>query len=292
MLLRAIESARQAGTDVEVVVVDDASSDETRSICRDLPGIIYIRLDQNVGQACARNTGILRSSGEFIAFLDDDDLRVCGSIDKQVDLLRHNPDWGFVYGWVHMGDSEHCNPTGEIRPADCPTGDLFWRLLKGNFIYIPSVLVRKKNMEAVGLFDPSIRGTEDWDAWIRLAETHVVGVLAEPVAIYRDFAPTSGQTSSNRLKMCRSSAYTFTKALKSPRARAADKVTRQELHSQYMNFLFETLVIEGRSAISRGNFRAAIENYLTAIQYSPRRGLHPIMLKELIFDFFRFTQTQ
>src|ERR1700734_2850781 len=89
MLLRAIESARQAGTDVEVVVVDDASSDETRSICRDLPGIIYIRLDQNVGQACARNTGILRSSGEFIAFLDDDDLRVCGSIDKQVDLLRH-----------------------------------------------------------------------------------------------------------------------------------------------------------------------------------------------------------
>src|SRR5215510_11955204 len=82
-LTRAVESARMSGSDVEVIVVDDASQDETASVCRGLEGIKYVRLDRNQGVAGARNVGILLSSADFIAFLDDDDLRLSGSLDTQ-----------------------------------------------------------------------------------------------------------------------------------------------------------------------------------------------------------------
>ena len=72
LLPRAVESARAAGTDVEIIVVDDASKDETASVCRELSGIRYIRLEHNQGVAGARNVGILASSSGYIAFLDDD----------------------------------------------------------------------------------------------------------------------------------------------------------------------------------------------------------------------------
>jgi glycosyltransferase involved in cell wall biosynthesis len=287
MLGRAIESATRSGTDVEVIVVDDASTDETPSVCRDRAGIVYVRLDRNVGQAQARNVGIAKSTGDFLAFLDDDDLRVAGSIDKQAALLASDGNMGFVYGQVHIGDSKDCIPTGEIRPKYCPTGDLFWELLKGNFIYIASVLVRKQHFEALGFFDLNIRGTEDWDAWLRLAETHRVGAIAEPMAVYRDFSRASGQTSSDRPKMCKSSAYTLIKALRSPRAQEAAPAARAKVLSDYMNFLFETLIVEGQDALSKRHFGYAVLNYVSAIRLNPSRARQPWMIKKIVLDFFR-----
>src|SRR5258708_760698 len=95
LLRSAVESARAAGTDVEIIVVDDASTDETASVCRELSDIKYIRLERNQGVAGARNVGILASSSEFIAFLDDDDLRLPGSLDLQTAALAAAPEPGF-----------------------------------------------------------------------------------------------------------------------------------------------------------------------------------------------------
>src|SRR5665213_1397086 len=108
MLQQAIASGKSAGDDVEIIVVDDASSDETASVCEQLRGIVYVRLKQNVGQAIARNIGVTKSKAEFLAFLDDDDLRLAGSIDRQVTLLSSNEQLGLVYGRVHIGDSKTC----------------------------------------------------------------------------------------------------------------------------------------------------------------------------------------
>src|ERR1700756_3191722 len=96
LLPRAVESARVAGKDVEIIVVDDASVDTTAEVCRKFTGIRYIRLERNQGVAGARNVGLLASRSNYIAFLDDDDLRLPGSIDLQSDALDANPDVGFV----------------------------------------------------------------------------------------------------------------------------------------------------------------------------------------------------
>ena len=88
LLPRAVESALAAGTDVEVVVVDDASTDDTADVCRSMKGINYIRLAHRQGVAGARNAGVLTSSAEYIAFLDDDDLRLPGSLDRQLAILQ------------------------------------------------------------------------------------------------------------------------------------------------------------------------------------------------------------
>src|SRR6185503_4883445 len=87
LLPRAVESAHAAGTDVEVIVVDDASVDRTAKVCGELSGIKYVRVDRNQGVAGARNVGLMHAEGEYIAFLDDDDLRLPGSLDLQAQNL-------------------------------------------------------------------------------------------------------------------------------------------------------------------------------------------------------------
>lgn len=284
MLRTAIESAKQAGSDVEVIVVDDASTDGTAAMCRELTGIVFIPLDRNVGVGRARNVGIAKSTGEFVAFLDDDDRRLEGSIDKQADQLARDESLGFVYGQAHVGDPERCLPTGEIRPPRCPSGDIFWELLKGNFIYVPCVLVRRRCLDEVGLFDPGVQTTEDWDLWIRLAERYAAGVIEEPVAIFRNFRPSSGQLSSNRPQMCRASSNTLIKALNSRRAQEATPETRKQLRSDYMNMLFDMLITEGRNALSRRSLRYALRNYLTAIRINPARARRPWVIKRIAFE--------
>ncbi len=98
LLPRAVKSAQQAGTDVEVIVIDDASTDDTPLVCRSLEGIRCLRMNQNVGQAAARNAGILASTTEYISFLDDDDMRLPGSLDEQLKLLERATSAAFVYG--------------------------------------------------------------------------------------------------------------------------------------------------------------------------------------------------
>ena len=274
MLEAAIASAQSAGSNLEVIVVDDASTDATASVCKRLPGIKYLRSPKNVGQACARNIGIANSRGEYLAFLDDDDLRLPGSIDKQVEILSRNGRASLVYGRVFIGDSITCSPTGELRPSDCPAGDIFWTLLRRNFIYVPSVLVRKEALKAVGMFDPDprLRGTEDWDAWIRLAEKYDVEVINEPMAVYRDFSRTSGQTSSNRPRMYKSSACTLAKALNLPRALEGDMETRKKLWEDSTDFFWEHLVEEGRAALSARRYRDAVTSFVTAMRLKPARA--------------------
>jgi Glycosyl transferase family 2 len=269
LLPRAINSAKEAGEDIDVVVVDDASTDETPSVCRTLQGITYIRLDRNGGQANARNVGISASTGEFIAFLDDDDIRLAGSIDRQVEILAANDHMGFVYGQVLFGDPVQCVPTGEIRPSHCPTGDLFWLILKGNFIYVPSVIARRRALEAVGLFDPALPPVEDWETWIRIAEKYDVGALQEPVAIYREASRAVGSASSNLPRICGSSVHALAKAVRLPRAREAGPEALKQMQANQRDSLWYGLIREGNAALAARDYNYAIRNYVTATRIHP-----------------------
>src|SRR6185295_884377 len=125
LLRRAVESAHAAGKDVEVIVVDDASTDETARICQSLSGIKYQRIERNQGVAGARNVGLLVSSGSYVTFLDDDDVRLPNSLDAQVKLLEADEKAGLVYGQAIYADQSG-EPSNDLYPQVCPEGDVFW----------------------------------------------------------------------------------------------------------------------------------------------------------------------
>src|SRR5256884_5242725 len=149
LLPRAVESARAAGVDVEVIVVDDASTDETADVCRGLKGIKYLRVERNQHVAGARNIGLVASRGEYVSFLDDDDQRLPNSVDKQIETLERDPEAVLVYGQAIPED-----PSGAQHPAypaDCPQGDILWDLLSRNFIPCGSAVFRRTCLSQVGL---------------------------------------------------------------------------------------------------------------------------------------------
>src|SRR5688500_15696930 len=136
LLCRVVESARHSGTNIEIIVVDDASTDETSSVCKKLTDIKYVRLERNQVVAGARNVGILASSGKYVAFLDDDDLRLPGSIDVQVKSLDGDPQAGFVCGAMLMADQDY-KATGEVFRPHQTSGDVFWELMELDFPVMP-----------------------------------------------------------------------------------------------------------------------------------------------------------
>ena len=271
LLPRAIESAQNAGTDLEVIVVDDCSSDDTPAVCAPIPGIRYVRLSANRGLANARNVGIAESSSEFITFLDDDDLRLPGSLDKQLRAISANESIALCYGQTLIGDARRQLPTGEIYPLECPQGDVFWDLLENNFIPVPTVLARKSSLLKEGCFNTNLDLIEDWDMWLRLSERHLVAVVAEPVAIYRKAVAESGQMCSNSAALCKQALRVQQMALDRPRARASASTKRRYVRRKFRDRAYEILMTEATNSIHEGNAKSARANILDAFRFRPFR---------------------
>lgn len=271
LLPRAIESAQNAGSDLEVIVVDDCSSDDTPEVCASISGIRYVRLQTNGGLANARNAGIAESSCEFIAFLDDDDLRLPGSLDKQLHALTADDRIAFCYGQALIGDARRQLPTGEIYPLHCPHGDIFWNLLEDNFIPMPSVLARKSSLVNEGGFNTALKLIEDWDMWLRLSEDHLVASVEEPVAIHRKAVAESGQMCSNAAEICKQALRVQQMALARPRARASASAQRRHARKKFRDRAYEILMTEATNSIHEGKPQAARTNILDAFRFRPFR---------------------
>lgn len=154
----------QSYKNIEIIVINDGSSSKKVSDVLkeyiDKKVIRYIYQD-NKGLAGARNTGILNSRGEYIQFLDDDDLLDKYKIENQVKYLEENKDILGVYCKTKYFD----NDTKEvIKELDItPTSDIYEQFLLKNFLSVNSILIRKKEL----LFDESLRSLEDYDYWLR-----------------------------------------------------------------------------------------------------------------------------
>jgi glycosyltransferase involved in cell wall biosynthesis len=194
LLPRAIESVQEE-KDIEVIVVDDASTDGTQEYCQSIPWIKYIRQKTNQGTAAARNAGLSVSHAPFIAFLDDDDRRLPGTFEQQLSFFDKAGDCGLVHGRVLYAD-QHNELTGDSTLGqDIPQGDVLIELLKKNFITLSSVVVRKDCFDKLGGFDTSadMLGLEDWDMWLRIAGPYKISCVPIAVAVYRRPEKGSGQ---------------------------------------------------------------------------------------------------
>lgn len=274
LLPRAVESARKAGRDVEIVVVDDASTEATSKACRTLSGIRYVRIERNQKLGGARNVGILASSGEFITFLDDDDVRLPDSLDVQAEALSSAPQAGIVYGQTILGDQD-CAPTGYVYPSPCPQGDIFWELLERNFIACPSAVFRRSCLYRIGLPGTTIPGIEDWDLWIRLAELYPVVAVERPVAIYRRATSGSEQFTSNAAQMAHLIASTHRRHwLTLPRALSAPAARRRAVRQRFSRNMANHLIWEAGRSLKHGHFLSAQKNLLTAVSLHPLGVAH------------------
>ena len=282
LLPRAVESARAGGTDVEIIVVDDASTDETAQACKALPNIRYVRVERNQGVAGARNLGILNSSADYIAFLDDDDLRLPGSLDIQLAALEKHPDAGFVCGGMIMADQDY-RPTGEVVHPGHAGGDAFWELLELAFPIMPlCTLIRKECFFRVGLLNRRISGIDDWDIFTRIAERYPVVVVKAAVGIYRQPTPASGQGSSERAAQLRRVANHQLKLLQLPRAAAASSRERHAARRRTLNRISENLLwTAAKRYLPRGQLRPAYANISVALRLDPLTFVRPEAYRKL-----------
>ena len=275
LLPRAVESAFAAATDPEVIVVDDASNDETAQVCSGLDGIKYVRLEHNQGVAGARNVGVLASTSKYIALLDDDDLRLPGSLDRQLAVLDANKEAGFVCGAMLMADQDG-RLTGEMSVPKHAGGDAFWELLELAFPIMPiSVVIRKECFTSVGLFDNSLTGIDDWDLFVRIAEAFPIAVMNEPVSIYRQPTPTSGQGSSSQARQLSQAAQHQLNLLRLPRATEAAAQMRKEVRARTLNRIADTLLLNAARQLAEKSYRPARVNAATALRLRPSRVFYP-----------------
>jgi glycosyltransferase involved in cell wall biosynthesis len=180
----AIESAqRQTHSSVEVIVVDDGSSDDTASVAATHPTVRYIR-QRNSGAAAARTAGLHESRGELLIFLDADDRLLPDAAAIGLEALRAHPDWAFVTGHVRLIAQDGA-PEG-IPPQDHANGNQYVALLRSNYIWTPGVILyRRSTLASIGSFDPAARASADYELNIRIARHAPIGCHHHLVLEYR-----------------------------------------------------------------------------------------------------------
>ncbi|MGB5963091.1 MAG: glycosyltransferase family A protein [Coleofasciculaceae cyanobacterium] len=185
-ILETIASVQQQTfSDFEIIVINDGSTDRTLELVQGIQDErVKIFSYENGGLPVARNRGISRAKGEFIAFIDADDMWTSDKLELQVAILQQHPEAGVAYSW-----SRFMNERGELSYVVDDRhieGNVYEKLLLNNFLNNgSSLLVRREAIESAGKFDPTLKSCEDWDFYLRLAAKWSFVLVPKPQILYR-----------------------------------------------------------------------------------------------------------
>jgi glycosyltransferase involved in cell wall biosynthesis len=184
MIAEAVESVlAQTFNAFELIVVDDGSTDNTTHLLRSCDSRLRIFSQPRAGVAAARNAGVARSRGKYIAFLDSDDLWSPAKLASQADFMERNSGVHICQTeeiWIRRG--VRVNPRSRHRK---PTGDIFRRSLELCLVSPSAVMMTKELFYWAGGFDESFPVCEDYDLWLRIAVGYPVYLIDRPLVTKR-----------------------------------------------------------------------------------------------------------
>jgi glycosyltransferase involved in cell wall biosynthesis len=185
-LPEAIESAlSQSVPPLEVIVVDDGSTDNTRDIIEPYRRSIRYFFQENKGLAGARNRGIEEARGNLVAFLDADDIWLPEKLERQHECMAQNPKLCLIHSDLWYWDLR----SGQKYRRDCGRqefrGSCYERFFLRNRVLPSTTVIRRECLRKVGAFDEVLRRCEDYDLWFRVAKHYELGYVDEPLVLYR-----------------------------------------------------------------------------------------------------------
>jgi glycosyltransferase involved in cell wall biosynthesis len=254
----------QTFSDLEIVIVNDGSTDETeRWVKQQTDPRLRVISQENKGASKARNTGILNSEGEYLAFLDSDDLWAPSKLERQVKVLDTYSDTGLVYTWVTSIDEKGVSRGRQYK--NFAEGKIWETLVFHNVLECGSTpLVRRSCFEEVGMFDETLTNVEDRDMWLRIARFYDFKVVKEPLVYYRQHPSSKGK---NWPLVERSANSLLEKAFKDPptyiNPSKLKSLKRKSYGMVYLRLAWKPLKSSSR------DYREAFKLQQQSIQYWP-----------------------
>ena len=248
----------QSYEDMEVITVDDGSSDNTGDLVRSRGDkrLVYIRQD-NAGISAARNRGLSVAKGEYIAFIDHDDKWLPGKIAKQMALFNSQKDLGLVYSDAYIVNAAGQRGGTFFKISKPHCGMVFEYMMNGNFIPVLTAVIKKSITEKTGYFDQRYKIAEDWDYFIRVSKICPVSFVDAPLAEYRVHASSF---SRNRVLMLEEVIDILMKLL-AHADRRSNIILKRNL-SSYSSLL-------GSICLKSGDLLKARDIFSKAAAYSP-----------------------
>ncbi|MFQ5903111.1 MAG: glycosyltransferase family 2 protein [Candidatus Binatia bacterium] len=280
---------QQTYTNWEIILIDDGSTDETRSVLEAHMKRIRYLYQENKGTAAARNTGLSEARGELIAFLDNDDLWLPEKLEMQVRAMHTWSDCGLVFTNGVMFDESGILIDslisrrlkqwieGQARAdSTMVKGWIFRQLLFGNLISSASgVLAKKSCLEKVGGFDDTIPIADDYDLWLRVAQRYPIVLIQSCLYLWRYRQDSqSGAREDRHHQWTKASVVVLEKHWRSAPAEIR-AVVRRNLSRMYWH--------SGRGYFDRNRFREARKMFLRCLHHN--RVFVPAMLFLLASQF-------
>jgi GT2 family glycosyltransferase len=262
-LLATVDSVQNQTLDnIEIIIINDGSTDRTGKTIEKLndPRIKAFSCE-NGGVSVARNRGIAHTTGEFIAFIDADDLWTPDKLERQLAALKAHPEAAVAYSWTQTIDERghwlHRYHSVFVE------GDVYTEILVNNFVSNGSnVLVRREAILSVGGFDSTLKLCEDWDFYIRLAAKYHFVVVPDWQILYRQ---SSTSLSSKVEAMETAALAVISKAYKSAPAEY------QHLKSRSLAWIYEYCTQQYlRCSDDLKGVRVATQAFGNAVRFRPQ----------------------